>query len=145
MRKEYIDRKDLPLYLAEVVKRMSLDEIAKSETVKTKRVVRIEIEDFDYSCDSEVSVNARTIYEEKMVIDGIHDKPESIGDAISKQRKKANETQEDVAKALGVSREVVKAWELNERKVKAEALIALADHFHVSIDRLIGREWIYDE
>lgn len=50
-----------------------------------------------------------------------------------------NMTQADLGKAISVSRNVIAKWENEERDIKAENLIALADYFDVSVDYILGR------
>lgn len=63
---------------------------------------------------------------------------ESIGVLVGRLRTAKNETQQELADALGVSRELVKFWEADQRQIKVELLRSLAEHFHVSADYLIG-------
>ena len=54
-------------------------------------------------------------------------------------------TQEQLAEKLGVSRQAVTKWECGETIPDLSKLIALADCFEVSLDKLIGRgDMIYD-
>jgi transcriptional regulator with XRE-family HTH domain len=61
-----------------------------------------------------------------------------IGRRIQYLREQKNETQTQVAKAVGVSREVFNHWEGGGRAVKPEYVIALSRHFNVSSDFLLG-------
>ena len=53
-------------------------------------------------------------------------------------REENGESQEDVAKGIGESRETVRNWEVGTRKIKAESIVKLAKHFGVSSDYLLG-------
>jgi len=64
---------------------------------------------------------------------------ESLGRRIQEIREANNESQNDLAKALGIDRQVVKTWEAGTRHIKAPYLIALADHYDCTIDFLVGR------
>ena len=60
------------------------------------------------------------------------------GSVIMKLRKRENESQQELADAIGVSRSLVKAWESGERKIKIDDLISLSAHYHVSTDYILG-------
>lgn len=62
-----------------------------------------------------------------------------LGEQISKYRKEAGLTQEDLGKAVGVSTQAVSRWECGGTP-DVELLPAIADYLHVSIDALFGRE-----
>lgn len=47
-------------------------------------------------------------------------------------------SQEELAKAIGVSREIIQHWERGSRHIKADHLCMLAKHFGVSADWLLG-------
>ena len=64
---------------------------------------------------------------------------ESIGKVIAKLRKDMNITQEEIAKAVGISAQAVSKWE-NGGVPDTELLPKIADFFNVSIDTLFGRE-----
>ena len=54
-------------------------------------------------------------------------------------------TQEDRAEKIGVSRQAVTKWEANESTPELAKVIAMADFFGVSLDKLVGRdESLYD-
>jgi len=61
-----------------------------------------------------------------------------IGRRIKLLRGTRGETQLDLAKCIGVSREVVQHWEDGNRHIKANHLILLASHFLVTTDYLLG-------
>lgn len=57
----------------------------------------------------------------------------------------AGQTQTEVARLLGVSREAYSMYETGKRQPGLEALDTLAAHFRVSVDYLIGRTDCPDE
>lgn len=60
---------------------------------------------------------------------------------IREMRKKRGLTQKDLAQILGVSRESVVKYELDQSRPSVESLIILAEQFDVTLDRLVlGRE-----
>ena len=65
---------------------------------------------------------------------------ETIGRRIQAIREERGETQQMLADALGVDRQVVKTWECATRHVKAPDLLALADHYDCTVDYLLGRD-----
>lgn len=64
---------------------------------------------------------------------------EAIGKVVAKLRKDMNITQDEIAKAVGVSAQAVSKWE-NGGVPDTELLPKIADFFSVSIDTLFGRE-----
>ena len=64
---------------------------------------------------------------------------QNIGANIAKMRKTKGATQEELAKAVGVSAQAVSKWE-NGGVPDAELFPAIADFFEVTIDALFGRE-----
>jgi transcriptional regulator with XRE-family HTH domain len=63
----------------------------------------------------------------------------NLGRAILELRKKNNITQEDLAAELGVTAAAVSKWENGYTLPDVLMLCALADHFHISTDELLGR------
>ena len=61
-----------------------------------------------------------------------------IGEKISELRNKNNLTQFALAKALGVTRSSVNAWEMGISLPTIERIIDIAQYFHVSVDYLLG-------
>lgn len=60
---------------------------------------------------------------------------------IREFRKKKGLTQKELAQILGVSRESVVKYELDQSRPSVESLIILAEQFEVTLDRLVlGRE-----
>lgn len=64
---------------------------------------------------------------------------QNIGANIAKLRKAKGATQEDLARAVGISAQAVSKWE-NGGVPDAELFPAIADFFDVTIDALFGRE-----
>jgi len=62
-----------------------------------------------------------------------------LGEQISKFRREAGLTQEELGKSVGVSTQAVSRWECGGMP-DIEQLPAIADRLHVSIDALFGRE-----
>ena len=62
---------------------------------------------------------------------------DTIGTRINQLMGK-NETQQQLADAIGVSRELVKAWIRGSRRVQIDDLVKLAEHFDVTTDYLLG-------
>lgn len=60
---------------------------------------------------------------------------------LKELRQKKGDTQEVVAKAMGVTRRGYQKWENEESQIKPEKAQQLADHFGVSVGYLLG----YDE
>ena len=63
----------------------------------------------------------------------------SFGRQLHQLRHSRHLTQKDVAKAIGRSHSLVSGWENGSVEPTAADLIALADHFQVSVDYLLGR------
>lgn len=62
-----------------------------------------------------------------------------IGSRLETLRKEKKETQTDVAKLLGVQRQVISYYETGARLPNIEDLSILADHYNTTVDYLIGR------
>ena len=62
----------------------------------------------------------------------------SIGEKILNLRKKANLSQEQLAEKLGVTRQTISNWELNESSPDLKQGKELSKIFHVSLDDLAG-------
>ena len=62
----------------------------------------------------------------------------TIGKNIKDLRKRDNRTQEDLAKALGVTCQAISRWESNGGYPDMELVPTIANYFHVSIDELFG-------
>lgn len=63
---------------------------------------------------------------------------DTIGSVIAKLRKELGCTQEELAKAVGVSAQAVSKWE-NGGVPDTELLPSIADYFKISVDALFGR------
>lgn len=61
----------------------------------------------------------------------------NIGNNISALRKEKGITQEELAKALGVSAQAVSKWENNSSCPDVSLLTSIADYFGVSVDALL--------
>ena len=63
----------------------------------------------------------------------------SIGKRLKGLRKECNETQEQVARAIGTALRHYQRIELGDGLPGIEIFCALADHFQVNADYLLGR------
>ena len=61
----------------------------------------------------------------------------TIGSRIRKLRKSKGVTQDDVAEYLNVKRQTIQLWESDERDLKTQYTISLAEYFGVSCDELL--------
>ena len=66
-----------------------------------------------------------------------------IKNQIAEFRKEQKLSQEALAEKINVSRQAVTKWESGEATPELEKLIALADLFDISLDKLVGREETY--
>ena len=64
----------------------------------------------------------------------------TLGDKLSKLRKENNYTQEQIAAALGVSRQSVSKWESNLAYPETDKLIRMSEMFQCSLDYLLKDE-----
>ena len=62
---------------------------------------------------------------------------ENFGKRLRRLRKERGLTQDDIAAAIGVSRQIISRWERNEAVPKADNLTALADTLGISADYLL--------
>ena len=62
-----------------------------------------------------------------------------LNDKIKTLRKEKNISQEDLAKALGLSRSTIAGYETNKRKPDINTIHKIADFFNISVDYLLGR------
>jgi transcriptional regulator with XRE-family HTH domain len=62
---------------------------------------------------------------------------ESVGERIATLREEKGVTQLEMAKTLGVLRQVITHWENGTRDIKSKDMIALADYLGVSCDKLL--------
>ena len=65
---------------------------------------------------------------------------ESFGLRLRRLRKARGETQPELARLLGLSRSAVSMYESGEREPKYELLTAIAAHYEVDLDYLLGRD-----
>lgn len=63
-----------------------------------------------------------------------------LGERLAKLRKEKGNTQEEIAKYLGVTRPAYTAYERNTRTPDYELLKKIADYYNVSTDYLLGHE-----
>ncbi len=69
----------------------------------------------------------------------------NLGKEVANLRLANNMTQEELAEKIGVSRQAVTKWEASESIPELTKIIAMADLFCVSVEKLIGRgDTIYD-
>ncbi len=61
-----------------------------------------------------------------------------LGEKIKELRKRDKRKQEDLAIALGVTKQAVSRWEANGGYPDIEMLPAIANYFHITIDELFG-------
>lgn len=60
-----------------------------------------------------------------------------IAENITKLRKEKNETQMQLAEAVGVSNKTISKWETAESEPELSYIAAIAEHYKVSMDSLI--------
>lgn len=63
-----------------------------------------------------------------------------FGARLRALRRQHGETQPELAKLLGLSRSAVSMYESGEREPKYELLTAIAAHYDVELDYLLGRD-----
>ena len=68
-----------------------------------------------------------------------------FGEKLSRLRKSAGFTQEDLAEKLGVSRQAVARWEAEETSPDIHTLLGICEVFHVSADYMIHSDYESDE
>lgn len=64
----------------------------------------------------------------------------NIGYNLKNQRKTARKSQQEIAKATGISQQALSDWENNKNSPVIEKCIILADYYGISIDELVGHE-----
>lgn len=64
----------------------------------------------------------------------------TLGETIQFCRKRAQLSQEDLAERVGVSRQAVSRWELDETAPEAGKLLALAGALQITVDQLLRGE-----
>lgn len=63
-----------------------------------------------------------------------------LGEKIISERKKCKLSQEDLAEKLGIARQTISNWELNETSPDLKQASKLCDIFNISLDELTGKE-----
>lgn len=63
-----------------------------------------------------------------------------LGEKIISERKKCKLSQEDLAEKLGITRQTISNWELNETSPDLKQASKLCDIFNISLDELTGKE-----
>ena len=63
-----------------------------------------------------------------------------FSERLKELRKEANLSQDELAKAVGLTHTAIGLWEQNKRTPNLDAVIQLAKYFSVSIDYLAGLE-----
>lgn len=63
-----------------------------------------------------------------------------LGEKIISERKKCKLNQEDLAEKLGITRQTISNWELNETSPDLKQASKLCDIFNISLDELTGKE-----
>ena len=69
----------------------------------------------------------------------------NLGDTILNYRKKVNLSQEDLARKIGVTRQTISKWELNETTPDLKQSIKLVKIFNISLDELTNNSPIIIE
>lgn len=64
----------------------------------------------------------------------------TLGERITEYRKRAGLSQEALAEQVGVSRQAVSKWELDDATPEVSKLVALAKTFGVTTDQLLGED-----
>ncbi|MEY8311325.1 helix-turn-helix transcriptional regulator [Oscillospiraceae bacterium 42-9] len=62
----------------------------------------------------------------------------SLGSSLAQARRKSGRTQEEEAEKLGVSRQTISKWELDETLPDINQSKKLAVFYHLTLDQLIG-------
>lgn len=63
-----------------------------------------------------------------------------LGEKIISERKKCKLSHEDLAEKLGITRQTISNWELNETSPDLKQASKLCDIFNISLDELTGKE-----
>lgn len=66
----------------------------------------------------------------------------SIGYHLKVQREAANLSQGELAKQTGITQAAISRWEDNLRTPNIESCIKLADFYGISLDELVGRDFL---
>ena len=67
------------------------------------------------------------------------------GEEFKAFRKSLNLSQEQLAKATGISQQAISFWEQNKRTPNMDDCIKLADFYGITLDELVGRDCIKNE
>ena len=65
-----------------------------------------------------------------------------LGNLILKYRKQNSLSQEDLARKIGVTRQTISKWELNETSPDLKQAVKLAEIFKISVDELVSENKI---
>lgn len=68
---------------------------------------------------------------------------DSMGDRIAEARKAKKITQEELGKRIGVAKSTVSGYEAGNRRPDSNMLLKLARTLNVSVDYLIGHDYIW--
>ena len=63
-----------------------------------------------------------------------------LGEKIISERKKCKLSQEELSEKLGITRQTISNWELNETSPDLKQASKLCDIFNISLDELAGKE-----
>ena len=63
-----------------------------------------------------------------------------LGEKIISERKKCKLSQEDLAEKLGITRQTISNWELNETSPDLKQASKLCDIFNISLDELVNND-----
>ena len=66
----------------------------------------------------------------------------ALHENIYRLRAARNMSQGDLAEALEVSRQSISKWECGDGYPDITLLPRIAHHFHITVDELIGNEWL---
>jgi len=69
---------------------------------------------------------------------------QAFGDRLKALREKAGESQADLAREIGVDVGAVSAYETHRRLPRAETVVAIGDHYGVSLDHLLRGDTLED-
>ncbi len=65
----------------------------------------------------------------------------NYGQEFKNFRKSLNLSQEQLAKATGISQQAISFWEQNKRTPNMDDCIILADFYGITLDELVGRDF----
>lgn len=66
-----------------------------------------------------------------------------LSERVKKLRRSKGQSQREVGKALGKSRETVSKYEIGEREPDPDGIVLLAKHFNASADYILGITNVY--